>query len=364
MNGVATQKKSNQEQDGGTRGLPWYDSKEGLEAAACSLGNLIKLQNERHAAGYGRKERLHNFYILGRYSTDSCGNFGKLEDYVPKEHFPQIAKVMTDLEMREYLNARLGEAAENIHLASSIETHTLPAERVRCSVCQKGWTIENCHDFVTHSRDEKVSYGNFVGQTLADVQAFYELRTDTVIRVKLEIRNDRHIDLSLRYPEDKASKLLKNQFGWLNQDDGINYDYIIQEGDEGCLTVTDCYHQQCNQHNLLVAAEMRYKSFFQDAGFRLVYLRAVANQYCHDKNCTVCAPWFEVETEFGTILFGFRNSVFKIDWSGLHQPIPDLLPLFEKETVTKNTTSIHAHQEKKVIEYLSIIRQRLTDVLK
>lgn len=54
----------------------WYDTKDGIEAALDrGLPGFKQLYDERHTAGYKRKERLGEWFILhGRFWLDSCGN--------------------------------------------------------------------------------------------------------------------------------------------------------------------------------------------------------------------------------------------------------------------------------------------------
>src|SRR5438552_663912 len=90
-----------------------YNTKEGIESRLGSLADLNELVKERHDAGYQRHERLQEFYILGRFSSDTVGNFNKWgPDIFPAEVYANAPKVMTAEEYSEFYNA-------NQHLISA-----------------------------------------------------------------------------------------------------------------------------------------------------------------------------------------------------------------------------------------------------
>lgn len=341
-------------------GKPWYDTTQGIRGALASLETFTELVSERHTAGYTRKERLNEFYVLGRYSLDTCGNCGKLLDWIPKDNLPDLPDVMSRDAFWAYMktNAKDGEKTA----VSSSMTSDLPFGNIICSVCKKGWTIHNCHDTVVVHKTEVFPLADFEGKTLRDVKTAYRKRKDAHYQMQDDIlvRNDRFIDLSPKYPgetEEWKQRLVKNERGWVSTRDGINDDYVIQTGDEGFFNVWTYYHHSCNRLNLAFTEETYFRDVFAKAGFNVAVLHHLPNGYCP---CDKCAPWFKVETEVGPITLGWRKRVINIDWSKTPHKGKNIPALFSDEDVTKDNTSIHAWGQDKAIEYLSKIRVALS----
>jgi hypothetical protein len=341
-------------------GKPWYDTKEGITKSITSLESLIDLIQERHSAGYDRQERLNEFYILGRYCFDTCGNCSKAEERIPKVLMPKIPDVLTRDEFWTYAKKH------SIQMISfSMNGGNLPLLGLKCPYCGKTWNIQNCHDTVVWDTTKVYPLIDFVGQTLGNVKAAYAKRDDAVYRMQPEIliRNDKHIDFSPKYPKpeyDWEKSIVKNEHGWMDEKDGITDDYVIQPGDEGFFNVWKYFHHACNRANLRENMKAKFKEIFEKAGFKKITLWATPNKYC---SCDHCAPWFKVYTKFGIINIGWRKRVINIDWKGLDvNPSlrEEILSLFTEEDVTKGDNNIHAWGWEKAEEYLTKIYNLLS----
>ncbi|OGY91747.1 MAG: hypothetical protein A3B31_01755 [Candidatus Komeilibacteria bacterium RIFCSPLOWO2_01_FULL_53_11] len=335
---------------------PAYDRADGIQAMLSSLSGLNSLVNQRREAGYGRRERLHQFVILGRWQADSCGNFGRamMGGRAPKNRFPDIPDVLTFEEFWTFLRSK-NLAAEGTSVMTDLTGSHVPPANIICPECQRGWTIDNCHDTVVVHTTEDVPLEKFVGQKLSDAQQVIGDRTDSIWRMQddILIRNDRRIDLS---PKPGYETLKVNERGWVGTRDGIAPDYVIEPGDDGFFNVWRFYHGTCNRTKLDRAERERFTGIFVKAGFDDIALEAIPNQYCP---CDVCAPWYRVTTAIGVFTIGWRERVINIDWSALGQ---DFLSLFEGEDVTKGANSIHAWGWEKATDYLSRIRQSLAPI--
>lgn len=121
-----------------------YDTAEGIAGFLGSLEGLNKLCELRREAL--KRTELGEFCILGRFFLDSRGNFGRIKDLIPAKLYrvnryapeKQCPRVMTESELRLFMR---GES-----MSWSIERPPTPEES--CSVCKKGWTINDCHDVV------------------------------------------------------------------------------------------------------------------------------------------------------------------------------------------------------------------------
>jgi hypothetical protein len=347
-------------------GRPWYDTKAGIAESLASLAAFKQMFAERHEAGYEREERLNDFYVLGRYSLDTCGNCMKAQGFIPKEVYPDIPDVLTREEFWSFIK---GHSAGDGPMLSFGMGSDLPYPHLICSHCQRGWDMTNYHDTVAWHLHETYSLADFVGKTLAEMKAAYCQRNDAIYFMQPDvlIRNDRFIDRSPKYhhPEKDWQKgIVKNEKGWMSEKDGITDEYVIQPGDEGHFNVWKYFHHECNKKHLAAEEQKYFREIFEKAGFKEIRLTETPNQYCP---CEKCAPWYHVATKFGTFLIGWRKRVINIDWSNVIKtlkqrkklPKKSIASLFNGENVTKGSDSIHAWGKEKAVEYLTLIYSRL-----
>ncbi|MBU3905306.1 MAG: hypothetical protein KJ906_04135 [Nanoarchaeota archaeon] len=311
-----------------------YNTDEGIQKSLVSLEEFHKLINERHAAGYERHEPLDDFTVLdGEYWLDTCGNVwqrSKGDNYVMPS--------------------------------------TIAPLNIECNRCKDTWTIENVADVVKWEDDQVITISDFIGKPLMDLVKNYQNRTDALYRINRDrlIRNDTHIDTSLKYPdtEDEWEKtIVKNKNGWLGAEDGITPKYVIQEGDESYMDIWKFYHKSCNETRLEEEFGQKFEETFKEAGFKDIKLNAIKNKYCPDEACGHCAPWFEVDTEYGSMTIGWRKRVISIDWvdSDMKSKIDASGDIFKDEDVTKCSAGIHAWGWDKAKDYLSRIHTELVN---
>jgi hypothetical protein len=340
----------------------WYNTKEGILPKLQSLEGFCDLIHARYEAGYQRDENLTDFYALGNWLLDSCGNCMKADRDI-NSLIPGIAPLLT----REEFGNVTGRYMDNPMIGFSAGMD-VPLPGLMCPVCGEEWSIHNCYDAIVYegnSSEKIVSLDAFVGKPLLDVKLAFQDRKEAIYRMnqpELVIRNDRFIDLrpdpyheeyNLKHPD---SPIVFNQRGWKGEKDGIDNDYIVQIGDEAYVNIWKFYHRICNRQRINQDQLDEFLRIFTQAGFDDLDLRflPIANQYC---SCERCANWYKVNTVYGTgITIGWRKRVINIDWSAWGI---DFSYLFQEEDVTKGPGAIHAWGEKKAIEYLSKIRKEL-----
>lgn len=147
---------------------PAYDTVEGIKGyLEQGLDGLRKLAKDRNTAGYDRKERLHQFIILGRWMTDTCGNFGLTEITHPyaredrplAEHAAGRTLPPTLVKTPERRDAwfaraltsvieweRLAEMFPELSVRTTMSGWPYPKEGEVCAECKQGWTLANAHD--------------------------------------------------------------------------------------------------------------------------------------------------------------------------------------------------------------------------
>ncbi|NQT50144.1 hypothetical protein HQ571_05605 [Candidatus Kuenenbacteria bacterium] len=351
-------------------GTPWYDRYEGIVTSLSRLPDLLRLVAERNRAYYDRGERLSEFYVMGRYFLDSCGNCGVAMGTIPKEKFPEIPNVLTNDEFWSYIKERQESESNTMMYSFAMSGTALPEANVLCPVCGEGWTIENCHDLVSTHRTDTINLAEFVGQTLSEVKTAFAARTDASHWMQPDrlIQNDRFIDLSPKHlhpKNDWEKKRVVNGNGWVSKSDGVIDSYVIHDGDSALFNIRYYYHQVCNRTRLNSNEEQGFRKIFEAAGFRDIGMNRTPNQYCP---CDVCATWFNVNTKFGSILVGWRKRVIVIDWKSMQEtlvacgvmPEQGFHSLFTEEKVTKDGTMIHAWGWDKAQDYLTRIRKLLS----
>lgn len=287
---------------------PWYDTKEGIQSHVGTLAQLHEVLDARHEASYGRQERLNEYYLLGRFHLDQCGNCSKGELPKPLVDVPAVA---THDEFWRHAKEQLGE---DTMISFALNGGNIPLPGLTCAHCRQTWNVENCADTVVYHSHETFPLTTFAGQTLAEVKGAYAERTDAIYRTQPDvlIRHDRFIDLSPEYPEPREKwqeGAVKNKRGWMSAKKGIDDTYVIEPGDELFINVWRYFHQACNRAYLAETEERSFKELFEKAGYQKIALAARPNEYC---SCEKCAPWFDVATEVGTFKIGWRKRVINI----------------------------------------------------
>jgi hypothetical protein len=347
----------------GTERANWYDTYVGISNMLHSLDDLKGLIRERCAAYYDRKERMNGFWILnGRFHLNTCGNVSKVTEFPSDLEMPLV---ISDEEFRVLFKQKYGDEYRRIIRSMGSD---IPKANQVCPYCGIGWDIDNCHDVVSYHSTEVIPLMDYSGLSLGDIKTFYSNKTDAIYRMTSDrlIRNDKYIDLSSLYPDAKTEwerEIVVSEKGWINgkfmKKNGVEIDdYNINPGDYGFFNVWKYFHKECNRKNLAFKERKIFYDVFKEAGFAKAFLTELKNEYC---NCDICAPWYNVETEFGTIKIGWRKSVISIDWSGLLWldllfNSDDIFSLFKGEDVTKYDNIIHACGSKKAVEYLGLIR--------
>lgn len=324
----------------------WYDTKAGVGKAIATLSGLLLLKYERHQAAYVRGEKLNELYVLGHFFLDNVGNFSVFMGHL-KKFLPEIPNVLTHDEFCAYTKENLGDKASN--MAFSYDAY-IPTEHVLCPVCQQGWSVHNVHDVMTRRTGESVSLADFIGQPLAAVKKHYALKTDANYFIGTEpfLRNKRFIDNT---PWEEGSTIVKNSDGRVGTSDGIDDEYIVHPDDTLYFSIVHYWHKECNRKELESRQRKIFQHIFTKAGFRVLALKSIPNEYCR---CDFCAPWFEVKTRFRTFKIGWRKQVINIDWSRVTRR-HKFLDLFADQNVTKGKDYIHAWGNDAALEYLSKI---------
>ena len=332
------------------------DSHEAISLCVTSLEGLNKLIAARHEAGYKLGMHLDEWIILGRFMLDSCGNFmkingGEFHGIIPAEKYPDFPKVMIQIGLWSYIESRKENPDEHISISSS--PSWLPEADQICPVCKKGWTVDNCHDFVDSHDDQVIDAKDFVGQTVADFKAKWNRDNHQVywfLRGETNLRNKKYIDHSIRQDDDwyREHKVQVNERGWVATTD----DHVIEKGDFLYVHLVTYRHEKCYHQRQAKLENAYFKRIFQSAGYQNIRMTRIPNQYDGD-NCLACAPWYNVFADEILFTIGWRKRVIEIKTT---DPRINFTKLFPKEDVTKSTTYIHAWGRQKCVAYLCTVK--------
>lgn len=94
--------------------------------------------------------------------------------------------------------------------------------------------------------------------------------------------------------------------------------------------------------------KQKLEAIFVLAGYEITGLKMLPNGYHPDHTDS---PWWEVETDHGCFVIGWRKRVISIDWSAIG-PQP---PITSDDT-TKSPTAIHAWCYGDAVKYLEDLR--------
>lgn len=307
----------------------YYNRAYGILTALKTLEDLNRLAHDRRHAGYVRNERLEEYCVLGRFMLDSSGNTSKITDNAPADHGP-VPVVMSRDDV-----FKVSKTAITTSLARPFPEHF-----ERCSVCGKGWTLEDCHDSIFENEHGEAPLDDFVGKPFSEVTSITSLagvRTHYV---------DHEIVINVNGPADGN---MRDGRPWQR----VDKDYVIKPGDIATLDIITSTHEKCYRENLARVTRERMVDAFTRAGFPNVALISVPNEYWGKSQPYYADPWFLAQVNDGPkFKIGWRKRVIKIDWSETHM---DLRHLFPDEDVTKESGFIHAWGYDKAVEYLKKI---------
>ena len=105
------------------------------------------------------------------------------------------------------------------------------------------------------------------------------------------------------------------------------------------------YEQEKRQEHITIMTKL-----FVDAGFKIVYVKVIDNQYSSNA-CYYVDPWLIVTTLRGPITIGWRKRVINLDWSDSDITV-DGRELFKDESTTKDKEYVHCWGMGKALEYL------------
>lgn len=311
-----------------------YNTPNGIETYLIDLAGLNRLIRDRSKAYYERKERLQQFCILGRWITDTCGNFGlivgdeRMGDKIPAL-IGKCPPVMTEEQMQLFMR---GERYGWSH------SWPCPPAYATCDVCGEKWVLDNCHDFQTNQGHEEADLAEWVGKPLASLEQIPSL----VNKVWHRISQDTVYSDVYEGESRSGTSGLK----WHR----VEKDHVIQPGDRAMLDTMRFTHKHCFKTRTASEERARMEETFAKAGYPKVNLITIPNKYCP---CDRCPPWYLAQVNDSTpITIGWRKRVINIDWE---QSGKNLEGLFESEDVTKGGGYIHAWGYDKASEYLAKI---------
>lgn len=352
-----------------------YDTKEGIEGYLTDLDGLNRLVRDRHDAGYVRKERLHNWVILGHWHTDTCGNFGDCT--FQDDRYKTMEVDSGEFTLPPVIPQEDVYKLFHVHSMTTSGTRCcVPPVRVHCTECGERWTVKNAHDVVYRSETSPVDLAPFVGRTYRDLRDHLKAKTDAdwFPDWELSVRHERFIDKS---PHPNIKDYHVNKLGWVSVRDWVRLEpeerlerfgkhaaglplldpedplsYVFQDGDCVYANVFRYSHKRCFYLKKSRDSRDYYVQLFKDAGLPDPVTRETPNERC-DQEC--CMPWQIGVFPFGEIKVGWRSSVISIDWSGLRGS-PDLSSLFADVQSTKWPHGVHVNTRDEAVEYLRRVK--------
>lgn len=337
---------------------PWYDDLEQIKTNVHTLKDFHRLIAARRQAGYQQNERMSEFYLFGRWCTDSCGNIGLMgagnRKISPKVTHPFIPDVLTRDEFYSFLRANNIEESVTVSLSS----HVAPVDAV-CPECGGVWSLRNCHDVVMMNQSILMDLSPFVGKSLSAVRSLLSsegvfCQRDIHDHYLCMIRNDANIDLTMVPASyEGGESQAKNPEGWIGTNDGlVTPDYVTREGDFALVNSYSWRHHDCDLVRITREVEGGFREALTKAGFANFTMIPVANEY---GSLSYRGPWYKVRTDQqAQFRIGWRKRVIEVDWTDTSFRSD----ISNGDGVTKNDHLIHADPEK-LAEYLTRLRDGL-----
>lgn len=345
-------------------GTPWYDDKAWIALSLLDLESLGALIMARSYAGYQQNQRLNEFYIFGgRYALDTCGNVMRATADPLPEVLRALIPVATKGEFWDFHRTAREHGLIDSESISFAMKSNIPPAGMTCAHCKKPWSITNIYDCtVTHST-ETYPLADFVGQTLRDVKRTYAERIDAAYQMQPDIliRNDRHIDLTLKYPNTEKSwekDVVVNQMGWLAERDGVTDERIVEVGDDGFFNRWQYFHVACRDAHVAERTKEEFDGILREAGYTELTLVPCRNEY---GSVAYRGPWYLFSYKGATIRVGWRKRVIEIDWSRVDSAAlrASIAELFTDVESTHTDKVVHASNPTEAAQFLSDIRGQL-----
>lgn len=112
------------------------------------------------------------------------------------------------------------------------------------------------------------------------------------------------------------------------------------------------------ENKYTVMTEEQAKTFFIQAGFKVLAVEVLVNQYWPPAYTELREgnPWFMILTEYGWIKIGHRKRVYSLNWehTALRLEITD-------DNVTKNDVLVHAWSAPDLLKYLIALKAALAN---
>jgi hypothetical protein len=317
-----------------------YNTKEGVRAHLTDLAAFHRLLEARHVAGYEHEEHLAEFCVLGRFYLDNSGNCGTIIENIPAELF----------KVSKYSDARCPEVmtADELEIFMRGElfswTHSSPPpEYAQCTVCDKAWTIADCHDAIHETVHDEAPLCDFAGQAFGTVRQIHWLAGIKRHWVDREI-------LINTERKGKPDGHMRDGRPWFRVKDS----HVVLPADVATLQISTYTHDACYRKDRAKRQRAEFEELFARAGFPRANLISAPNEYEGEhkgrKLAYYAAPWYLAQVGDGPVFkIGWRKSVINIDWSASGKSIPDLTA----DDVTKAGDHVHAHGYEKAAEYLA-----------
>lgn len=361
---------------------------DGVKEYLRDLDGLNRLMEDRRKAAKdkeGNFRYLREFMIMGRWSTDSCGNFGDMtllnEKHRPLEEDIAIGLPRV-LERDEFFRIVKSMGVESISVNGM--RCCIPPVRVHCRECGNKWNIDNAHDSVITTDTFKVEMGPYIGRTFRDLDNDVRAKDDGshFIGPDLPLKHERFIDIT---PHPTIEGLVENRDGWVDLGNWSDehrardpagflefvglvdqpefglaggYDpwrYVFRDGDYTYGHSVFYTHFQCLKLKKSRESREYYVALFKEAGFPEPVTEEVPNERFSGPDVT---PWIVGKFPFGNVKVGWRASVLSIDWSGMAGS-PDYSSLFDDVQSTKWAHGVHANTRALAVEYLSRLKMAL-----
>lgn len=226
---------------------PWYDDKKEIERhiRQGGLAGLNVVVDARSDAHYNRKETLKEFFLIGHFWADTCGNLWIIQWETKLPNATSPFSVFPLVATREEWNRFVAE--REIQTPTSSLSGNPPPYFAHCDICNTPWTIEDCHLAVAIRNDGRIPLEEYMGLTIEDAEGRLKAQKKTTVFFAGTgiIYNPKYAGMS---SHPVYHDLRVDEKGWVQELDKAAY--RIQSGDMGYAYMVFYRHPACHQKHL------------------------------------------------------------------------------------------------------------------
>lgn len=315
-----------------------HNTKEGIERFLGVYPDLFELiRIRKKASDTGMK--LDSFVLFGSIILDTFGDVAK---FIPalKDTLKDLPTVERECVFRELIKSM---GFDDAIMSVVREPLYLPPPFIACAECHEYFGFDDCHNVLPEITEYVgLNLSTHVGKTLWEYK--HTLRQNSLVHSVVDpnftIRNARFVN-NLHHPYALEHDEVINGSGWVGVHEGLPLGYIIQDGDQTCLTETRYFHPQCFWKHIAVKSRNHFNSILNQVGFEQFELTEANDKQTKDGN-NLC---YSVVTSVFSFTIWYEDESIRISFDEWSQDLQDLLSVAQGVVIVDSQEVVVGHPQ-------------------